>query len=232
MIKIKEIKDMGTSKNHWLESLHHFSFGEYQDFTNVSYGPLRVLNDDIIQPQGGFETHGHRDMEIITYVIDGKLTHRDNILDEDKTIGRGEIQYMSAGIGIEHSEFNRSRDESLRLIQIWIMPNEYGLNPIYDQKRFHWQDRVNRWFLMVSSKEEKAPVRLYQDVDIYSLYLEKGNRIEFPMKSAKRSFYLTVLEGDGRINGKYIRARQDVYGAESFELEPDHEDLHVLLFIV
>jgi hypothetical protein len=231
MIKVKKIKDMGRTKNHWLDSLHHFSFGEYHDNTNVSYGPLRVLNDDIITPQGGFAEHSHRDMEIITYMVDGKLTHKDNITEEERTIERGDIQYMSAGQGIVHSEYNKGQTP-VRLLQIWIIPNEYGLNPIYAEQKFHWEDRVNKWMLMVSPEDGMAPVKLFQDVEIYALYLEKGNKISFPMKNHNKSFYLTVIEGDGRINGEYIRTHQDAYGTQSFELEPVHENLHVLLFIL
>lgn len=119
-----------------------------------------------------------------------------------------------------------------RKAQIWIFPNEEGLNPLYTQADFPWEERINKWFLMVSSHEGKAPVKLYQDVEIYALYLEKGKKVSFPIKGTKNSFYLAVLEGNGKINGIPVNEKEDAYGDESFELEAEHNDMHVLLFIV
>lgn len=199
MIMLKKINssNMGSSDLGWLKSKFHFSFAEYYNPDNIQFGVLRVINDDLIQPQTGFEMHPHRDMEIITYVINGELTHGDSMGNRN-TITRGHVQYMSAGTGVFHSEHNLGND-ILRLLQIWIYPNKYGLTPNYGDYRFNWEERKNKWFHMVSGIDGNAPVKIHQDVNIYSLDLDEGKEINFPVKTGRQA-YLVQIEGTSIIN--------------------------------
>lgn len=196
---IKKIKNsnMGKSNLGWLNSSFHFSFAEYFNPLNLNFGSLRVLNDDLIKPNTGFPTHPHRDMEIFTYVVSGKLTHKDSMSNES-TLERGEVQYMSAGTGVYHSEFNL-QDEDLRLLQIWILPDEKNYEPNYGDFNLDWNERENKWLHMVSSTEGNAPIKIHQDVNIYSLSLDKNKEIDFKVEK-NRQAYLVQIEGDSIIN--------------------------------
>jgi quercetin 2,3-dioxygenase len=197
VIKKIESKNMGSSNLGWLKSKFHFSFADYFNPVNLNFGALRVINDDFIEPGTGFDTHPHKDMEIITYVINGELTHEDSMGNKN-TITRGHIQYMSAGAGVFHSEHNFGKD-TLRLLQIWIYPDQRDYNPAYGDHRFQWNDRFNKWLLMVSGKSKDAPIIINQDMNIYSLELEKGNEITFPVREGRQA-YLVQIEGNSIIN--------------------------------
>lgn len=188
---------MGKSNLGWLKSSFHFSFAEYFNPLNIRFGALRVLNDDLIQPKTGFDTHPHNDMEIITYVIDGELTHKDS-MGNSSTISRGEVQYMSAGTGVYHSEFNYG-NKDLRLLQIWVLPDKSGHKPNYGEYKFNWDDRINNWLQIVSSNNGNGPVKINQDVNIYTTYLEKNNEISFKI-DRNRQAYLVQIEGNSTIN--------------------------------
>ncbi|WP_073994414.1 pirin family protein [Parasporobacterium paucivorans] len=189
---------LGTSDIGWLKSRFHFSFADYYNPENINFGTLRVLNDDQIFPNSGFDIHPHNEMEIISYVVDGKLTHSDNMGNKN-AISRGDIQYMSAGTGVWHSEFNRGQ-EILRFLQIWIIPDKKGYNPSYGDFPFAWESRKNSWLHMVSDPEGGAPIKIHQDCNIYSLELEAGKEIQFPVNE-ERQAYLVQIEGSSDING-------------------------------
>lgn len=204
MIRKIENKTMGKSNKGWLRSIFHFSFAEYYDPNNVNFGVLRVLNDDLVDAGQGFDMHPHRDMEIVSYVIDGQLTHGDS-MGNKHTLSRGHIQYMSAGTGVYHSEHNFGED-ILRFLQIWIYPDEKGHTPNYGDYRFEWDDRKNHWLHAVSGKDGNAPVKVNQDVNIHVLELEKGKEAEFPVDSGRQA-YLVQIEGSSDINSVALGAR-------------------------
>lgn len=198
MLKKIYNKNMGKSNLGWLNSSFHFSFSEYYNPSNINFGKLRVINDDLIQAKTGFPMHPHNDMEIISYVIDGKITHKDSMGNIGE-LSRGEVQYMSAGTGVYHSEYNLG-DEDLRLLQIWIYPDKKDYMPNYGEKKFNWSDRENKWLHMVSSIEGNAPVKIHQDVNIYAIYLEKNNEESLNVEQ-NRQAYLVQIEGSSIING-------------------------------
>ena len=189
---------LGTSDLGWLRSRFHFSFAEYHDPERVHFGVLRVVNDDLVRPGTGFDTHPHRDMEIVSYVVDGELTHGDSMGNRN-TLSRGHVQYMSAGTGVLHSEHNRG-DTTLRFLQIWIFPDERGHTPAYGDHRFDWDARRNRWLTLVSGPDGDAPIRLHQDVHVSALELEAGR--EIPLRVAPgRQAYLVQIEGSSTVGG-------------------------------
>jgi quercetin 2,3-dioxygenase len=226
MLRKIESKNMGSSNLGWLKSKFHFSFAEYYNPNNIQFGVLRVINDDLIEPNTGFGTHPHKNMEIISYVVNGNLTHRDSMGNEN-TVTRGHVQYMSAGTGVLHSEHNLGKD-LLRLLQIWIFPVKNGLQPNYGDYRFNWEDRKNHWLHMVSGINGDAPIKIYQDANIYSLELEKGKDILFPVKEGRQA-YLVQIEGTSVINDIELSDRD---GMEIIEEEISikaKETSHILL---
>ena len=187
-----------TADHGWLQSRFHFSFAEYHDRTNIQYGALRVMNDDIVQPHTGFDTHPHKDMEIITYIIRGELTHQDSMGNKEH-LGRGAVQYMSAGTGITHSEKNEG-DEEVHLIQTWILPEAKGLNPRYGSKVFDPETRHNKWLHLVGSDNTGSAIPIYQDANMYVSELDKNRTLIFEL-GEKRQLYVKVMEGKANING-------------------------------
>ena len=198
MLKKIDNKNVGKSNLGWLKSSFHFSFSEYYNPSNINFGKLRVINDDLIQGKTGFPMHPHNDMEIVSYVIDGKITHKDSMGNASE-LSRGEVQYMSAGTGVYHSEYNLG-DETLRLLQIWIYPDKKDYKPNYGENKFNWSDRENKWLHMVSSMEGSAPVKIHQDVNIYAIYLDKNNEESLNVEKDRQA-YLVQIEGSSIING-------------------------------
>ncbi|MCL2557239.1 MAG: pirin family protein [Treponema sp.] len=210
----------------WLDSLHHFSFAEYYDPRNMGFGALRVLNDDIIAGRSGFDLHPHRDMEIITYMISGELAHRDS-LGNSGAIRRGDVQYMSAGRGIVHSEHNLA-DGPARLLQIWVLPSVRGLEPAYGQRRFDARDRKNRLLPIASGADSAAPIRLNQDASMYAAELDDGAALSFDVEKG-RQCYLVQVEGGARVNGAALQERDALKAAgESLEIRAEGR-AHVFL---
>lgn len=201
MIKVIKSADMGGSDRGWLHSRFHFSFAEYYNPDNVQFGALRVLNDDVFDPHGGFDTHPHDNMEILSYVVDGKLTHRDS-LGNGSTLGRGDVQYMSAGSGIMHSEFNDT-DRPLRFLQIWIKPDAQGLEPRYGDRPYAWEDRVGKWLPIASGTEGKADILIHQDVDVLVSALGSDEILYYDLDPARQA-YLVQIEGEGMVNGNKL----------------------------
>lgn len=184
----------------WLKSFHSFSFGEYFNPDNINFGPLRVLNDDTILAGGGFPKHPHRDMEIVTIVTEGAVAHEDS-MGHKEVIRAGEIQRMTAGAGVFHSEFNNSDYEDLKLLQIWLMPNRKGLEPSYQQIQYDPAQSRNKLLKLVSGKESGGQIFINQDADIYRSNLEEGKVLEFQIKPG-RGVYIFVIEGIIEVNGK------------------------------
>src|SRR6476620_3637671 len=197
MLRKLDQNNMGKSNLGWLRSVFHFSFAEYYNPKNINFGVLRVINDDLIDPHSGFPKHPHQNMEIVSYAVDGNLTHGDSMGNQN-TITRGHVQYMSAGTGVFHSEMNHG-DDTLRLLQIWILPDQAGYAPNYGDYRFNYEDRHNQWLHMVSSQEGNAPIKINQDANIYSLELDKDKEISFPVKEGRQA-YLVQIEGKSTIN--------------------------------
>ncbi|MCM3569573.1 pirin family protein [Neobacillus mesonae] len=197
MLRKLDNKNMGRSNLGWLKSVFHFSFAEYYNPKNINFGMLRVINDDMIAPGTGFDLHPHQNMEIISYVVEGELTHGDS-MGNKSTISRGHVQYMSAGTGVFHSEQNLG-DQALRFLQIWIIPDKNGYTPNYGDYRFNWDDRHNKWLHMVSNKEGNAPIKINQDANIYSLELDKGKEISFPVAEGRQA-YMVQVEGNSSVN--------------------------------
>lgn len=216
MIRHLENKNMGKSNLGWLKSSFHFSFAEYFNIDNMHFGPLRVLNDDLIEPGTGFGTHPHENMEIVTYIVSGELTHGDS-MGNKRTLSRGNMQYMSAGTGVYHSEHNLS-DDMLRLLQIWIIPDKQGLKPQYGDFEFNFDDRRNKFLHMVSSMEGNAPIKINQDTNIYTLFLEKGKEIDFKVEAGRQA-YLVQIEGNSVIN--------DIEISEKDAMEIIEEDISI-----
>ncbi|HAG42899.1 MAG TPA: pirin family protein [Clostridium sp.] len=226
MLRKIESKNMGSSNLGWLKSKFHFSFAEYYNPDNINFGVLRVINDDLVQSNTGFDTHPHRDMEIISYVVNGELTHRDS-MGNKSTITRGHVQYMSAGTGVYHSEHNFGKD-TLRLLQIWIFPDQKGYKPNYGDYRFNWDDRKNKWLHMASSKDGDAPIKINQDINAYSLELEKGKGISFPVKEGRQA-YLVQIEGALLVNEVELNERDGMEIVEEDILIKAKETSHIIV---
>lgn len=226
MLRKIESKNMGNSNLGWLKSKFHFSFAEYYNPANINFGVLRVINDDLIQSNTGFDTHPHRDMEIISYVVNGELTHGDSMGNRN-TISRGHVQYMSAGTGVFHSEHNLGKD-TMRLLQIWIFPDKEGYKPNYGDHRFNWDDRQNKWLHMVSSQAGNAPIKIHQDINVYSLELEKGKEIAFPVKKGRQA-YLVQIEGNSLINKIELNERDAMEIVEEDILIKAKETSHIII---
>lgn len=210
---------MGSSNLGWLESKFHFSFAEYYNPSNINFGTLRVINDDLIQAGKGFGTHPHKDMEIISYVVDGELTHGDSMGNKN-TLYRGQVQYMSAGTGVFHSEYNLGK-ETARLLQIWIIPDKKGYAPNYGDYKFNWEDRKNKWLPIVSPQNGDAPIKINQDSNIYVLELEKGKEIDFKVEEDRQA-YLVQIEGTSAINQITLNAR------DGLEIIEESIEIHAL----
>ena len=196
MLHYIDHKKMGRGSHGWLDSHFHFSFAEYFNPDNIRFGVLRVLNDDIVQPGTGFGTHPHKDMEIISYVVRGELSHEDS-MGNAHTLTRGQAQYMSAGTGVLHSEFNLG-NEGLRFMQMWIFPDKNGYEPDYGDHRFVWEDRVGKWLPLASgygNEASTAPIRVHADVNVFAAFLSAGESIDFKPGSGRQA-YLALLEGD------------------------------------
>jgi redox-sensitive bicupin YhaK (pirin superfamily) len=217
MLKKISKENMGSSNLGWLESRFHFSFAEYYNPTNINFGVLRVLNDDIIHPQSGFGTHPHKDMEIISYVVHGEITHKDS-MGNSETLKRGEVQYMSAGDGITHSEYNLHESEDLRLLQIWIVPPKKGLDRLYGSHRFTEDERKNRLLNIVSSQNTDAKIKIYQDVKLYVSELESSKMLDYTCKS-DRQIYFVQIEGTSLVNGVELNYGDGMEITEELKLQ-------------
>src|SRR6478672_6188502 len=185
--QVRRANDRGTTEIGWLHSRHSFSFGRYYDPRNMGYRSLRVINDDVVEPGTGFGEHGHDNMEIITWVLKGELRHRDST-GTDGVIRPGEVQTMTAGRGIRHSEMNPSASEAVHLLQIWIEPSAYSLTPSYAQKAFSEEGRANQWQLLVSPGAHDESLQIHQDAKLNVAELDTGKKIELELKENRHGY--------------------------------------------
>lgn len=207
MIKIARADEHYRSKQDWLDTTHHFSFGEYFDPNKMNFGPLRVFNDDTILPGKGFDFHQHKDMEIVTYVIDGTLEHKDS-LGNIGVVESGEVQRMSAGTGVMHSEYNGSKTDFVRLLQVWIFPEKKNIIPSWEQKKFSKEERLNKLLLVVSpdnTMTEKS-LHIHQDVYFFVSSLSEGGMVERKLDLSRKA-YLFVIDGKIELNGNIMKTR-------------------------
>jgi quercetin 2,3-dioxygenase len=196
--------DASWTNQNWLKSRFHFSFAEYSSYKNSDFGVLRVMNDDLVQPHRGFGTHPHGDMEIITYIVHGELTHKDS-MGTSESLGRGSIQFMTAGSGIRHSEFNEG-DKPLRFIQTWIVPSQRGLKPNYGSYNAQHELKKNQLQHLVSNVKDpttSTPVEINQDVNAFASELELGQKVSLDLPPARQA-YLLCIEGSVKVNGQVL----------------------------
>lgn len=202
MMKIIRKNEHRTLEHDWLKTTHHFSFGEYYNPQRVNFGPLRVFNDDVIKSGSGFDFHQHHDMEIVTYVIDGTLEHKDNFGNHG-IIEPGEIQTMSAGTGVFHSEYNHSAKEPLRLLQMWIFSDHKDLKPSWKQQKFSKKERQDKFLPVISPKSDEKSLSIHQDVSFYVSYLTAGHTIKHNSKENRQS-YLYAIKGVIKVNDQQL----------------------------
>lgn len=204
MIVLRKASERGHANHGWLESWHSFSFADYHDPAHVRFASLRVINEDIVQPDSGFGMHPHRDMEILTYILDGSLRHQDS-MGNGEEIRYGEVQLMSAGTGVTHSEFNTSTTQAVHLLQIWIMPDQQGLVPGYQQKAFTTEAKRGRWCLLASPDQVDGSLRIHQDVRVFAALVHASEMLNYPI-AAERKIYLHVARGTINANGQMLNA--------------------------
>ena len=204
MIEIRRAEERGHANHGWLDSFHSFSFASYHDPAHMGFGPLRVINEDRVAGGQGFGTHSHRDMEIISYVLEGGLAHEDS-MGNGSVIRPGDVQRMSAGTGVMHSEFNASKDEAVHFLQIWIEPDRRGIPPSYEEKRFDDASKRGQWRLIASGDARDGSVRIHQDAEVFVTRLEAGDTLARDLDASRRG-YLHVIRGDVRANGHVLRA--------------------------
>ena len=204
MITVRPSGERGHANHGWLDTFHTFSFGDYHDPAHMGFRALRVINEDRVQPGRGFPTHPHADMEIVTYVLAGALAHKDS-MGTGSTIRPGEVQRMSAGTGITHSEYNASQTEPVHLLQIWILPARRGLRPEYEQKAFPEAERRGRLRLIASEDGAEGSVTVHQDVRLYASTLASGEHVAHAL-AAGRSAWAQVARGGVRLNGTALAA--------------------------
>ncbi len=204
MISVRRAEERGAVNMGWLNARHSFSFGNYYDPEHMGFGVLRVINEDRIEPSQGFGTHGHKDMEIVTYIIDGALEHRDS-MGNGSVIRRGDVQRMSAGTGVQHSEFNHSDTEQTHLLQIWLLPERSGIEPGWEEKHYSAEEKHNRLKLIGSRDARQNSLRIHQAVDLYASILDEGREVSHEAADG-RCCWLQVVSGQLSLNGQSLGA--------------------------
>ncbi|MFO1379841.1 MAG: pirin family protein [Chitinivorax sp.] len=229
MITLRPAAERGQASYGWLDTKHSFSFASYYDRNHMHWGPLRVINDDVIAGAGGFDTHPHHDMEILTYVLSGALQHRDS-LGTGSVIRPGEVQLMSAGHGIAHSEFNHSDKEPVHLLQIWIMPKFTGVKPGYQQTEFAAEEKRGKLRLIASGDGAEGSVKMWQDASVYAALIDGGECVTH-VTDPQRYVYIHVARGNVSLNGLALQAGDGakILGENSLTLSQG-QDAEVLLF--
>jgi redox-sensitive bicupin YhaK (pirin superfamily) len=229
MIKIRKSDERGHADHGWLDTHFTFSFADYFDPEHVQFRTLRVMNDDRVAGGGGFPTHPHRDMEIVTYVLEGALQHRDS-MGKGSVIKPGDVQYMSAGTGVAHSEFNASKTEPVHLYQIWMFPEKKGLKPVYDQKNFNEAEKRGKLRLVASPDGREGSVKIRQDNDLYVTVLGNGEAVRHELEPDRHA-YVQVARGSVKLNGTQLDTGDGaaLSAEKSIELT-GVKDAEVLLF--
>jgi quercetin 2,3-dioxygenase len=229
MITIRSRDDRGIERAGWLDSRHTFSFGHYFDPAHMGFRALRVINEDRVIPGAGFPPHGHRDMEIISYVLDGVLEHKDST-GTSSVIHPGDVQRMTAGTGVRHSEYNASKTEPVHFLQIWILPEREGLAPGYEQRAFPVAERRGRWRLVASHDGRDGSITVHQDVDLHAALLTGGERLGFDLKPGRHG-WLQVARGQIRLDGEPLKEGDGAAVSGETKIEVEGEtDAEVLLF--
>ncbi|HTH44394.1 MAG TPA: pirin family protein [Oxalicibacterium sp.] len=229
MLEIRKSEDRGRANHGWLDARHTFSFASYYDEAHMGFGPLRVINEDRVAAGKGFGTHGHRDMEIITYVLEGEVAHRDS-MGNGSTIRPGDVQRMSAGTGVQHSEFNPSEVNKTHLLQIWIEPDKLGVTPSYEEKRFPEEDKRGHLRLIASPDGENGSVRLHQDAKLYVGLFDDDEKATLPLASGRRAF-VHIARGEVEVNGIALKAGDALKATDVAALDIDHgKGAEVLVF--
>jgi len=229
MNEIRRSNERGYADHGWLKSFHTFSFADYFDPEHVQIGPLRVINEDRVAAGQGFGTHGHRDMEIISYVLDGELAHKDS-MGNGSTIRPGDVQRMSAGTGVRHSEFNPSGSQPVHFLQIWIQPQAQGIEPSYEEKRFSVQEKRGRLRIIASPDQADGSVLIHQDVRVYAGLFDGAERATLPITPG-RTLYVHVARGTVSVNGSVLNGgdAMTLHAAEELLLK-DGQQAEVLVF--
>jgi redox-sensitive bicupin YhaK (pirin superfamily) len=230
MITVRPAEERGLANLGWLKSRHSFSFGDYHDPRHMGFGPLRVINEDRVEPGAGFDTHGHRDMEIVSYVLEGALEHKDSI-GTGSVIRPGEVQRMTAGTGIRHSEFNPSQTEPVHFLQIWLFPKQEGLKPGYEQKSFPSGGKHNTLRLVVSPDGAEGSVLIHQDARIYDASLDEGARVTHRLAKGRRA-WLQVVRGSLDLDGEWLRTGDGaaIEATDSITVAAHDPQTEILLF--
>ncbi len=229
MIDIRKSEDRGHFDRGWLNTYHTFSFADYYDPEHMSFRSLRVINEDRVEPRTGFGKHPHREMEIITYVLEGELTHHDS-MGNGSVIKHGEVQRMSAGTGVEHSEENNSPTDEVHLLQIWIRPNEKGLTPEYEQKSIPEKAEKNMLYLVGSPVGGNGTLKIHQDVKLYSAVIDAGDKVEFDLEK-ERYAWVQVARGTVDLNGNQLKQGDGAaVSKESHLTISAEENAEILLF--
>jgi redox-sensitive bicupin YhaK (pirin superfamily) len=228
MITLRKGNERGHTEIGWLDSYHTFSFGDYDDPKNRGFRVLRVINEDRVEPEEGFDTHPHRDMEIITYILEGELEHQDN-MGTGSIIRPGDIQRMTAGTGVLHSEKNPSDSKPVRLLQIWIFPDQKGLKPSYEQKNFSNEEKNGKWRLVDSPDGKEGSVTIHQDARLYRSLLPAGQTVNYENPEG-RYVWIQVAKGKAFLNGKQIEQGDGVAvtGRETLKLEGETQSEFLL----
>jgi redox-sensitive bicupin YhaK (pirin superfamily) len=203
MIAVRSAEARGNANFGWLDSRHTFSFGQYRDPDFMGFGPLRVINEDRVRPGAGFDTHGHQDMEILSYVLEGALEHKDS-LGTGAVLRPGDVQIMSAGTGIRHSEFNHSETEPVHFLQIWLLPNKEGITPRYVDKNFPDTEKQGRLLLLASPDGRDGSVLIHQDASIYATRLNGDDQVSHTLGEGRKA-WIQVARGEVEVNGKTLR---------------------------
>ena len=229
MIKVRPAGARGKTRTDWLDSRHTFSFGNYHDQEHMGFGSLRVINEDRVNPGAGFPTHSHRDMEIITYVLEGAVAHKDST-GTSTMIRPGEVQRMRAGTGISHSEYNASQDDPVHFLQIWIVPDEMGLAPGYEQRSFDLKKNSGSWVLVAAPDGRDGAVKVHQDAELSLAVLPKGEKLTYSLRRGRRA-WLQVARGKATLNGSALEAGDGAAISEENLLEVKAlGDVEILLF--
>ena len=228
-MKIRASQDRGHANHGWLDSYHSFSFNKYYDPNWMRFSVLRVINEDVIAPAQGFGMHSHDNMEIITYVLQGNLAHKDS-MGNTEVIHQGYVQRMTAGTGVSHSEFNASDSEPVHLLQIWIVPNIQGLPPSYEDSFFADAQKQNQWCLLASEHAENGALKVHQDMALFASKLSERNQLDYALKE-NRCAYLQVASGRVVVNQQQLNAGDAALfeAAELIEIQAMH-DAEILLF--
>ena len=229
MIEIRKSAERGQADHGWLRSAHTFSFADYHDPQQMGFGPLRVINEDRVAPGQGFGTHAHQNMEIISYVLSGALEHKDS-LGTGSVLHYGDVQRMTAGSGVRHSEFNHSPAEPVHFLQIWIMPNVQGIAPSYEEKHFDIASKNGHLRLIASPDGREDSVLIHQDAYVFAAILDGASRVEHKLAQGRRA-YVQVARGRVAVNGTGLAAGDGIKIDESKTLTLDQaQDAEVLLF--